>query len=105
MIHSDFQTLHSTELFAIPGFLEAENNRYGPTAFMLLPLSNGRIAVLGSMRSLHAICDTLEEALEASKSIPMNVWRQASERKPSSKVFTLPQGKELPGLSLEDLGI
>ena len=59
---------------------EAESLRYGATAFMILPLSTGRVAVLGSMRSLHAICDTLEEAIEASLTIPMLVWRRNVEK-------------------------
>lgn len=58
---------------------EAESLRYGANAFMVLPLSTGKIAVLGHMRDLHAICETWEEACESALSIPMNVWRRSSE--------------------------
>lgn len=58
---------------------EAHSLRYGASAFMVLPLTSGRIAVLGHMRDLHAICDTLDEVKEAGASIPMNVWRRSSE--------------------------
>lgn len=59
---------------------EAHSKRYGPNAFMVLPLSSGRLAVLAYMRELHAIVDTLPEAVEAAESIEMNVWRRNAER-------------------------
>lgn len=57
---------------------EAESLRYGANAFMVLPLSTGKIAVLGSMRDLHSICDTWQEACQSALSIPMNVWRRSA---------------------------
>jgi len=57
---------------------EAESLRYGAHAFMVLPLSTGKIAVLGHMRDLHSICDTWGEACESALSIPMNVWRRSA---------------------------
>lgn len=68
-----------------PEVQEAESIRYGPTAFMILPLSTGRVAVLGHMRDLHAIVDTLEEAVEASKTIPFLVWRRAVAEKEAKR--------------------
>lgn len=107
MIHRDFKSLPSAELFSIPGYLETESNRYGADAFMVLPLTSGRIAVLGFMRELHAICDTWEEAREAATSIPFNVARRAVLKpKPQPRVpYAPPQGKTLPNITLEDLGI
>lgn len=64
---------------------EAESIRYGPTAFMILPLSSGRVAVLGHMRDLHAIVDTLGEAVEASRSIPFLQWRRAAVEKETKR--------------------
>lgn len=60
---------------------EAHSLRYGALPFMVLVLSTGRVAVLGHMRDLHAICDTLAEAEEASRSIPMLKYRRALELK------------------------
>lgn len=48
---------------------QAESQRY-TKGFEVLSLTSGRIAVLGPTHSLHAICDTFEEALAASASIP-----------------------------------
>lgn len=106
MIHQDF-SLPSSDLFQIPGYQEAESLRYGPDAFMILPLSSGRVAVLGHMRTLHAICDTLEEVREAGKTIPFLVWqRQDRDRVKVAKApYTPPKGSSLPDLSLDDLGI
>lgn len=107
MIHLDFKSIPSADLFTIPGFFEAESSRYGADAFMVLPLSSGRIAVLGFMRELHAICDTWEEAREAALSIPFNIARRATlkPKLPSKAPYTPPQGKALPNITLEDLGI
>jgi len=81
---------------------EAHSLRYGATAFMILPLSSGKIAVLGHMRDLHAICDTMEEVLEAGHSIPMNVWRRSSE---SKKSWDKPNPAILAGLDLSTIDL
>jgi hypothetical protein len=62
---------------------EALSTAHGATAFMIMRLRSGRIAVLGHMRELHAICDTMDEVFEAGHTIPMNVWRRSSESKKS----------------------
>lgn len=79
---------------------EAHSLRYGHTAFMILPLSSGKIAVLGHMRDLHAICDTFEEALEAGRTIPMLVWRRKTETlaPPTPRV---PVGLDLSTIDLD----
>lgn len=48
---------------------QAESQRY-TKGFEVLALASGRVAVLGPLHSLHAICDTFAEAIEASFSIP-----------------------------------
>ncbi len=80
---------------------EAHSIRYGPTAFMIVPLQSGRVAVLGHMRDLHAICDTLDEVIVASQTIPFLVWRRAAaEPKPRPDV-----AKALAGLNLGELDL
>jgi hypothetical protein len=79
---------------------EAESIRYGNTAFMIVPLSSGRVAVLGHMRSLHAITETLSEAVEASRSIEFLVWRRAAAEKE-----TKPNPGLIRGLNVESLDL
>lgn len=79
---------------------EAHSLRYGHSAFMILPLSSGRIAVLGHMRDLHAICDTLEEVLEAAKSIQINEWRRRVEIL-SPPTPRAPRGLDLSTIDLD----
>lgn len=77
---------------------QAHSIRYGATAFMVVPLASGRIAVLGHMRDLHAICDTWAEAVSAAESIPMNQYRRAAARAEAAKARTLSQEEELSRL-------
>ena len=55
--------------------MEAESGRYGPDAFTVLPLSSGRIAVLGPRRELWGITDSFALACElaAMKRAPRQV--------------------------------
>jgi len=85
-----------------PDIQEAESIRYGATAFMCVPLTSGRIAVLGHMRDLHAVCDTWQEACEAARSIQMNVWRRSVESKPKRALAHLPElNLDFSGLDLD----
>jgi hypothetical protein len=52
-----------------PDERETYSLRYGKKAFMVVPLSSGRIAVLGYARAVHAICENFEEAIIAAESI------------------------------------
>lgn len=70
---------------------EAESRRYA-VGFMILPLQSGRVAVLGPMRSLHAICDTVGEVIEAALTIPKSPIPQ-----PRTKTVR-DQGEELSKL-------
>lgn len=63
-----------------PSVQEALSIRYGASAFMVVPLSTGRIAVLGHYRELHSIVDTWEEACESARTIQMNQWRRNLEK-------------------------
>lgn len=81
---------------------EAHSRRYGASPFMVMKLASGRIAILGHMRELHAICDTVEEMWEAGYSIPMNVLRRSSE----SKKVPMPERKvDLGGIDLGSLDL
>lgn len=62
-----------------PDAQEAESLRYSAQAFMILPLKSGRVAVLGHMRDLHCIVDTLAEAVEAASTIPFLVYMRREE--------------------------
>lgn len=55
---------------ASPDVQEFLSIRYGESVFSIVPLRSGKIGVLASMREPFAICDSLEEAITASKLIP-----------------------------------
>ena len=76
---------------------EALSRRYGLSAFMVLPLKSGHIAILGHARALFAIVDTWEEAKAAGARLEQ-IMREESERrrpKPRAKVE----------INLKDLGL
>lgn len=89
-----------------PSVQEALSIRYGASAFMVVPLSTGRIAVLGHYRELHSIVDTWEEACESARTIQMNQWRRNLEKarvvepatKPATKKDQLDELTSLMGL-------
>lgn len=86
---------------------EAHSIRFGATAFMVMPLRSGKIAVLGYARDLHAICDNWEEACAAAESIDMNRWRKAVEAREGKNQYepSRPQVELKTDKSAGDLGL
>lgn len=77
-----------------PDVQEFESKRYGNDVVIVLRLSSGRLGVCGFQRAAHAIVDTLEEAIEAAKTIEFTRLKRSVDGE-----------APVANLSLEDLGI